>query len=80
MSKATATRLTPAQRRALEWFLDHEPVGRFGGSGPSMAMVRRLEVLGLIERAGAEPGPWGFTLFRTTPPVRAMFVERDRRT
>lgn len=68
-------RLTPAQRKALQWFKAHEPVGAFPMDGPSLSFVRRLVRMGLVEEVGREPGRFGFTKFARTTAGRAALAE-----
>lgn len=68
----TATKkLTPAQKRALHWVRGHQPVSMFPVGGPSLSLIKRMDVMGLIERAGCDPGRFGFTRFQLSDAGRA---------
>lgn len=64
-------KLTPAQRKALQWISAREPVSAFTADGPSLRFVKKLIDLGLVESVGVEPGRWGFTKFATTDAGRS---------
>lgn len=68
-------RLTAAQKRALTWVREREPVGAFSADGPALHFVKKLEGAGLLERAGAEPGRFGFIRYRLSPAGRALLEE-----
>lgn len=59
-------KLTPAKKRALAWIKQREPIGQFDKTGPALSVVHKLEEAGLIERAGKEPGQFGFVTYRLT--------------
>lgn len=64
-------RLTPAMRKALQWFADHGPVGWIPMDGPTRVTRKRLEAAGLIEVTGREPGLFGVTKFQASDAGRA---------
>ena len=67
-----APRVTKAQHRALVWLSQNEPVGQFPIRGNcTLAMLRKLEALGLAARNGKEPGVMGFARYGLTPAGRA---------
>lgn len=78
-------KLTKAQRKAMEWVRDHEPVGTFplDGSAPSMTFVtKRLVKLGYVHRVGSEktsrPGIFAaFSTFALTDAGRAALTNRE---
>ena len=72
-------RLTEAQRRALTWISEREPVGTFSADGPALHFVRKLSRLGLIETAGTEAGFFGFIRYRVSPFGRAALAESEAR-
>lgn len=58
--------MTKAERKALEWFAAlGVPVAMFGAGDPSLAMVKRLHLRGLVNKVGREQGhgPFGFTQY-----------------
>lgn len=69
---AERVRLTKAQRRALEWFVERgEPAHLFGAGDPSLTIVRKLRDRGLVAVMGQEPGKvFGFARFDITPTGR----------
>jgi len=76
-------KLTPAQRRALTWLRENEPVSMFplDGIAPSLRFTKHLEKLGLVERVGktTSNGTFlggGFTLFGLTERARSMLAGR----
>ena len=74
--KGVVERLTKAQRKAMEWVRDNEPVGTFplDGVAPDMRFVtKRLVSLGYVERVGTEPsrGFFAFSTFALTDKGRA---------
>lgn len=77
-------RLTEAQRRALEWFRENEPVSMFpcDGIAPNLRFVRRLVKLGLVERVGKEfgsgLGAFGSTVFAISDLGRRTLKEQGR--
>lgn len=60
--------MTPAQRDALEFIRDNQPVGAFPFP---LDRIRRAEKAGLIEVAGKEPGVFGFITYQLTDAGRA---------
>lgn len=64
-------KITPARRKALAWIAENEPVGAFPADGPSLMMVKRLRLMGLVEECGREPGMLGCTKFRLSDLGRA---------
>jgi len=70
-------KLTKAQKKALLWMRDNEPVSIFpcDGIAPSMRFIKRLESSGLVERVGVEKGPWDLAKFSTSEAGRAALKE-----
>jgi hypothetical protein len=70
-------KLTKAQRRALEWFVDRgEPAHLFAAGDPSLTVVRRLRDRGFVHVVGREPGRvFGFARFDITPAGRAALTK-----
>lgn len=69
-------KLTPAQRKALEWLIEHEPVSMFpfDGVAPRVRFVSKLVDMGLAESIGVEPGRFGFTKFAVSEAGRAALM------
>ena len=67
-------KLTPAQRKALQWIKAHEPVSMFpcDGTAPSMHFVKKLRQNGLVTDFGKEASKWGFTLFAVSDLGRKL--------
>lgn len=79
-SNGVVGRLTKAQRKAMEWVRDNEPVGTFplDGIAPDMRFVtKRLVSLGYVERVGTQPsrGFFAFSTFALTDAGRAALVD-----
>ena len=55
--------LTPAQRKALEWFREREKACLFGRGDPSMMMVKKLHAMGYLMTSGSEHRPIGMTYY-----------------
>lgn len=75
-------KLTKAQRKAMEWVREHEPVSLFpcDGSAPDIRFVtRRLVSLGYVHAVGRErkPGFFGFTTYALTDAGRAALEPTD---
>lgn len=68
------SRLTKAQRAALEWFAENSPAGWFPIPGPSRQVRLNLERLGYVAIANA--GEQGLVLFTITPAGRAA-LQKD---
>jgi len=66
-----SAKLTPAQRRTLQWISAHEPVGQFPVE-VNYTMVKKLTAMGLAETAGRENAGrlFGFTLYRVSAKGR----------
>lgn len=60
-------KITPAQRKALEWIRDNEPVRWFpcDKTGPSLSFAKRLVKIGLVRQV-RPVGPVGMCEFSLT--------------
>lgn len=67
--------LTKAQRRALEYVRDNEPVKLFPASGPSLSFVRKLVDQGLVRTEA--PSAFGFIRYLLTDAGRAALEAQD---
>jgi hypothetical protein len=65
-------KLTKAQREALQWFAERDPVSLFGRWAPTRVTRNRLEAAGLIERKGDDR--MGFVAFGISEAGRAALT------
>lgn len=65
----SARKLTPAQKRILDYALDHGEVAMWP---MRLSMVRRCEANGWLETCGREPGVMGFVKRRLTEAGKEM--------
>lgn len=77
------SKLTKAQRKAMEWVRANEPVSKFpcDGTAPNIRLVTKLLVtLGYVEKVGIEPGPGtlSFSKFALTDAGRAALSQKDK--
>jgi len=71
------SKLTKAQRRVLEWMLPRGDVAMFPHELCRLSFVKRLDSIGLIERAGQEGGMLGFVKFRVSAAGRRALEEQS---
>lgn len=77
-SLISGSKITKATLKALRWFSKQsEPVGWFDAAAPSQQMLKKLEVQGLIERAGKEPGVFGVSKFKISAAGLEALKEKD---
>ena len=58
-------KITPAKIKALRWLARNGPTALFPADGPSMVIIKRLRMQGLVEACGRESGgPFSLTRFR----------------
>ena len=70
-------KLTKAQRKALLWIKEREPVSRFPVDSPSLMFVKKLRGMGLLEHAGTEPGMFGFVKYQLSEAGRRALQESE---
>lgn len=70
--------MTPAQRKAVKWFVANGPAALFGRGDPSLQMVKKLHDMTILETQGTEPGVrFGCVMHGLTALGRAVAAELE---